>query len=92
MNGVRFIKSFSKGQITIPKDIRDFFGIDHEFWLKIYIDHGKIIAEPVEKKNSKSEKEEYKKKLLSIQGDWFDEEEYKKVRKEVGKHFEKNLI
>lgn len=29
MDTVRFIKSFSKGQITIPKDIREAFDIDY---------------------------------------------------------------
>lgn len=62
MKNVRFIKSFSKGQITIPKEFREFFGIGDEFWLKIHIADGKLIAEPVEQKHNTN----YKKTLLGI--------------------------
>ncbi len=82
MNTVRYIKSFSKGQITIPKEFREFFGIGDEFWLKLQINDGKLIAEPVEKKGSEKEKAAYRKKLLAIKADWFDENDYKAIRKE----------
>lgn len=49
MNGLTFIKSFSKRQITIPKDLRERFGLGDKFWLKLYIQQDKIILEPVEK-------------------------------------------
>lgn len=62
----RYIKSFSKGQITIPKEVRDFFDLKHDFWLKVYVKENKIIAEPLEKKLDKAA---YKKRLLSLKGD-----------------------
>jgi AbrB family looped-hinge helix DNA binding protein len=49
MNTVGYVKSFSKGQITIPKEVREVLGIGDEFWLKLSIENGKIVAEPVER-------------------------------------------
>lgn len=71
MNTVRYVKSFSKGQITIPKQIRDEFGMENDFWLKLYTQEGKIIAEPIEEK--KMDKREWRKILLTLKTDWFDE-------------------
>lgn len=82
MNTFRFVKSFSKGQITIPKQFRDAFGIKHEFWLKLYIESGKLIVEPVESKRNQSD---YLKKLLSIKGGWISEDEINKNRSAVEK-------
>lgn len=89
MNTVRFVKSFSNGQITIPKEFRDTFGITKEFWLKLYIEDGKIIAEPVEKKIDKTS---YIQKLLTIKGDWFDLEEFKKNRDDIEKQLKKRVL
>lgn len=77
---VRYIKSFSKGQITIPKDIRKIVGVGDDFWLKVYVQEDKIVAEPV--KTTKDNKK-YLEKLLKIKGDWFSYEDYKKIRAEV---------
>lgn len=89
MNTVRFVKSFSKGQITIPKEFRDAFGIKHEFWLKLYIESGKLIVEPVEKERDQSD---YLKKLLSIKGGWISEDEIKENRKMVEKHLKRRTL
>ena len=80
MNTVRFVKSFNKGQITIPKELRDALGMTHEFWLKLYTQNGRIIAEPVAETSTN---EEYRKKLLNIKGGWFSEKEYKENRKQL---------
>lgn len=80
MNTVRFVKSFSNGQITIPKEFRDTFGIAKEFWLKLSLENGRIIAEPVEKVRSKTT---YTQKLLTIKGDWFSAKEMKKNREGI---------
>ena len=72
MDTVKYIKSFSKGQITIPKELRNEFGLGDEFWLKLSVEKGRIIAEPLE---SKQDKEEYKKKLLKIKQIFIDTEE-----------------
>lgn len=79
---IQFVKSFSKGQITIPKAIRERIGLPDIFWLKLYTDQGKIIAEPIEKEKNKSD---YQKKLLTIKGDWIDARELAKNRKQIEK-------
>lgn len=89
MNTVRFVKSFSKGQITIPKEFRDAFGIKHEFWLKLYIESGKLIAEPVEKERDQSD---YLNKLLSIKGEGISEDEIKKNRVAVEKKLKERAL
>lgn len=89
MNTVRFIKSFSKGQITIPKDIRDTLGMLNEFWLKLYVQDGKIIAEPIEQKPDKSA---YVQKLLNINGDWLDPDEVKVNREQIEKQLVKRSL
>jgi bifunctional DNA-binding transcriptional regulator/antitoxin component of YhaV-PrlF toxin-antitoxin module len=89
MNTVRFVKSFSKGQITVPKEFRDAFGIKDDFWLKLYIESGKIIAEPVEKERDQSD---YLKKLLGIKGGWISEKEIKKNREVVERKLKKRTL
>lgn len=78
----RFVKSFSKGQITIPKQIRKAVGIKDDFWLKLSVFQGKIIAEPI---SDEKNLEEYSQKLLSIKGNWFSEKELKENREEIEK-------
>jgi len=89
MNTVRFVKSFSKGQITVPKEFRDAFGIKHDFWLKLYIESGKLIAEPIEKEKDQSD---YLKKLLNIKGGWLSENEVKKNRAAVEKQLKERTL
>jgi len=89
MNTVRFVKSFSKGQITIPKELRDALGIMNEFWLRLYIQDGKIIAEPIDQK---AERGGYAKKLLTIKGEWFHPEEMIKNRAQIEKHLRKRAV
>ena len=89
MDTTRYVKSFSKGQITIPKDFRDMFGLTYDFWLKLYINDGKIIAEPVEKE---TDRDEYLKKLLSIKGGWISKDEIKKNRAAVEKQLKERAL
>ena len=92
MQAAKFIKSFSRGQITIPKDFRERLGVSEEFWMKIFVDDGKLIVEPVQ---SKKTKDDYLKSLLSMKTDWFsddDYEDYKKVREEIEQHVKKNSL
>lgn len=76
----KFVKSFSHGQITIPKDFRDQLQLTPEFWLKLAIESGKIIAEPVA---TTSPDPDYAQTLLYISGAWFDEKEWQQNRKRV---------
>lgn len=86
MNTTAFIKSFSKGQITIPKKIREAVGLGEDFWLKVTVDQGKIIAEPVK---SEGNSQEYLQRLLSIKGEWFSESELAENRQEIEKRLKK---
>lgn len=89
MNKIRFVKSFSKGQITIPKELRDALGIVTEFWLKLYIENGKIIAEPIEEKN---DKEAWRKKLLQMPQLLIDSDELQRNRKQLEKQIKKRSL
>lgn len=94
MNGVRFVKSFSKGQITIPKEMRDALGIVHEFWLKLSVQNGKIIAEPVEKEKNEEtlNKTAYRKKLLALKQIFINPLGITKNRKQVEKQIAKRAL
>ncbi len=76
----RFVKSFSSGQVTIPKDFRERLSLGNDFWLKLLLEDGRIVAEPVVKTASGAT---YSKKLLGIKGTWFDFNDWQKMRKEI---------
>ena len=80
MDNLNFTKSFSKGQITIPKKIRQKLGLTGDFWLRLYTEGRKIIAEPVDQPKVDSG---YSAKLLSIGGAWFDQAAFNKTRDEI---------
>ncbi len=80
----RYIKSFSKGQITIPKEFRDVFGIGDEFWMKLSAQDGKIVIEPV-KEEKKMSKEEWRNWLVTFKGTWDLRDEIKNNREQVEK-------
>ncbi len=82
----RFVKSFSKGQITIPKAFREKLGLGDVFWLRLRLEGGKIVAEPVREGRST---EHYHKRLLKIKGKWFKSKEWQEVRKEFAKRIRK---
>ena len=87
MNGQVFVKSFSKGQITIPKVFRDKLGVENDFWLKMAIDGNRLIAEPV---FDELRPKNLANKLLSVKGDWFNLSDWKKTRAEVSRRFNAN--
>jgi bifunctional DNA-binding transcriptional regulator/antitoxin component of YhaV-PrlF toxin-antitoxin module len=79
MSNVKYIKSFSKGQITIPKEFREMFGLGDDFWLKIFVDKGRIVAEPTEsEQNGNISNKEYLKILERTQGKW--REDWQRLR------------
>ncbi len=89
MDTIRFVKSFSKGQITIPKEFRDALGIVNEFWLKLYVENGKIIAEPIEEKNNR---EAWRKMLLQMPQLIIDIDEIQRNRKQLEKQIKKRSL
>jgi len=90
MNGLKYIKSFSKGQITIPKEFREALNLEGDFWLKLSLTGKKITAEPAEKAKRPKAKTNYREKLLKIKGGWFSEKEWLKTRKEVEERLKLN--
>jgi len=94
----QFVKPYSRGQITIPQDFRDYLGIDENKWLFLTIKNKAIIIKPIKEKEILREKSvgeqkgtfgKYLKILPAIKG-LFGEEiarENLKVRKEVEKKF-----
>lgn len=96
----KFIKPFSKGQITIPKNYREYLGIDEESWLKISLWNNQILVQPIKEVREarrvkpRLDKKTYLKVLLKIKGDWLKKEEIRKIRTEVEKRLlddEENL-
>lgn len=101
----KFIKPFSRGQVTIPKTYRDYLGIDEESWLKVSLQNKKILLQPVKSirvKESRVAKAKidlntYRENILKIKGAWFGEKEFKdfkKMRREIEERLaenEKNL-
>lgn len=92
----RFIKPFSKGQITLPKDYREHLGIDENSWLRISLWDEQILVQPVKdlqktrRIKPRMSKKTYLKTLLKIKGDWLKGEEMKKTRKEIEKRLLRN--
>lgn len=80
MQDQRFVKSFSQGQITIPKDFRDQLQLGNDFWLKLSLQDTRIIAEPALKLSPLSN---YSQKLLTVKGDWFNFKDWQKIRRQV---------
>jgi len=92
----KFIQPFSRGQVTIPKDYREYLGINEESWLKISLLDDQILIQPVkDTKESrvvkpKISREAYLKKLLKIKGAWFNKKGIDEVRTEIEERLAKN--
>lgn len=67
--------------------MRKTIGVGDDFWLKVYIDDNKLIAEPVGEPEDKSK---YLESLLKIKGDWFLLKDYKSVRSQIEKRLKVN--
>lgn len=80
----RYIKTFSKGQITIPKEIRDSLGLGDEFWIKLSVDQDEIRLQPV-KEEKKMSKDEWIKRMMAMPPIEIDVEEIAANRKQWDK-------
>lgn len=45
------VRPTSKGQVTIPKSIRDQLGVKPSAYLSVHLENGKVIFQPVEIEN-----------------------------------------
>ena len=43
----QFVKPYSRGQITIPQEFRDYLGIDSNVWLFLAIRNDSLVIKPV---------------------------------------------
>lgn len=91
----KFIRPFSKGQITLPKDYREHLRIDENSWLRISLLDDQILIQPIKNQLSRRIKaklnlRDYKKVLLKIKGNWVNKAEYKKTREEIEKRLFRN--
>ncbi len=87
---VKFVKSFSSGQITIPKDFRELLGVKNDFWLRMKIVDKTIVAEPVEEQNEKKlSREAYIQRLLSLKTGWFNAQEITGMRKKTARRLKR---
>lgn len=75
---VKYIKPFSNGQITIPKEFRKAYGINNDSWLKMTAEKGKLILEPAKKEFNRKE---WMENLLKM-GSWDLRGEIEEMRKE----------
>jgi len=88
-NTIKYIKSFSNGQVTIPKDIRESLGLGEDFWLKLSVAEGRIIAEPME---VSQDKKSYKDSLLGIDTVIDLEPQVRSNRKQVERQTSKRAL
>lgn len=65
-------QTFSKGQLTIPKKIRDHYGLGENFAYKITHQNKKIIIEP----QDRPKKQDLAAALAKIKEPLFSEEDY----------------
>lgn len=82
-----FVKTFSRGAMTIPKKARDKLGILEGDWLSVSVDNGSLRIKPLAKK---VDNRAYVKQLKAISG-WLadkDVNEWREMRAEADKKTE----
>lgn len=99
-NSTQFVKSYSRGQITIPQGFREYLGIGSGDWLFLTIKDGCLVMKPVKEEKFLEEKplvakpkislRDYLKNLSAVKGAFGPEieKEYKQIRKEVEERLE----
>jgi bifunctional DNA-binding transcriptional regulator/antitoxin component of YhaV-PrlF toxin-antitoxin module len=76
-NQVFYGQTFSKGQLTIPKKIRDFYSLGDNFSYKITHQDRKIIVEPQQQTNLAMTNDSFVKFVSSMDTSWYDDSDYK---------------
>lgn len=80
----KYVKSFSKGQITIPKEVRESLALGDDFWLKLSIEGNKMVFERAEQEKND---QHYAERLKKIKGGWLTKDEYRKNRAQTKRKF-----
>ena len=66
-------------------------GLSEDFWLKVSIDDGKIIAEPIEEEKDENKKH-WKSSLLKMKSVDINSSEIKRNREEIEKRLAKQSL
>jgi len=92
----QFIRTYSRGQVTIPQNYREYLGISDGSWLKIFLKGSGLFIQPLKKEKTEVKKNtfivkatipftEYLNKIKSAKGVFGQvvAKENKKIRKKV---------
>ena len=83
-NKTFYIKSYSKGQFTLPKEVRDALALGEDFWLEMTIEGNKMIltkATPMDRVREPVTAE-YIAKIQKLDGSWALNDDWEKIRQE----------
>jgi len=87
-----YIKTFSKGQMTLPKVIREQWGVGDEFWLKLTLEKNDALTlEPMIQPKDVNATLERLQALPKPKRGWFDPAERSTIRQETEKQLQKKL-
>lgn len=87
-----YIKTFNKGQMTLPKMIRQQWGVGDEFWLKLTLDsNDALVLEPMVQTPDVAAILGRLAALPKPSNDWFSQDERTKIRNQSEKHLKKTL-
>jgi len=94
----QFVRTYSRGQVTIPQNYRDYLGITDGSWLKIFLKENGLFIQPLKEEKMGVEKKtfivkptvpftDYLKRVKKAKGAFGQSlvVESKKIRKEVAK-------
>lgn len=83
-NKIFYIKSYSKGQFTLPKEVREEFNLGDDFWLELTVDGNKMIVKKAEPMDRVREPvtSDYVTKIQKINGSWSLQEDWEKIRQD----------
>lgn len=87
-----YIKTFSKGQMTLPKVIRQQWGVGDEFWLKLTLEKNDTLTlEPMVQPRDVLAALKRLEALPKPNPKWFDPAEQSAIRQETEKQLQKKL-
>jgi bifunctional DNA-binding transcriptional regulator/antitoxin component of YhaV-PrlF toxin-antitoxin module len=55
----QFVRTYSRGQVTIPQNYRDYLGITDGSWLKIFLKENGLFIQPLKEEKMGAEKKTF---------------------------------
>lgn len=87
-----YIKTFSKGQMTVPKAIRKQWGVTDEFWLKLTLEEDNSLRlEPMEQPQDAEKTLKRLQSLLKPKANWFGDLDHSSVVRSAENQLKKKL-